>query len=844
MRTEMKNKCLRLVMTICLISVASMVVAYDFQMNGIYYSISSEGNQVSVVKGDDYGSYSGDIVIPEYVYYNGNSYNVTFIEWDAFDGSDGLTTVTVADAPISGFWAFRWCRNLKAFYVTYSEWASGARYLYAEDGVLMNVEQTEILAYPRGRKGSFTVPPTVSEIYSETFDGCGIDTLTLSSGQTSYTEYLGNIGANVLVFPEGVTTIGESVFVWSGQTIMLPSTISSIGSNAFGTYDYPEKVYCLAAEPPVIAADAFGVQPNSWAGSTLYVPKGSEELYRSAQGWSGFTEYVGMAFNAPDTYNVAVAGTLKDILPDVSQLKTAITITGLLNGDDIIYLRSLFQGDSKLRRLDLSGAQMVEGGESYYSSGSKKYYTKDSHITPYLFCDFSSLRELVLPQTTEIIDDDGLCSLYYLQSVILPEGIRQVGSYAFSWCESLESVNLPNTIDSIGEGAFSGCEKLQTLTIPTSIAYLPNSICTGCKSLTAIHIPANVRFVKYPQYFLGCTQLTTITVADEHPLYTSVDGVVYSRDMKKLVLWPTAKDAGATATIPEGIEELGNSAMSGSMIKDVWCPISLRKVGEGAFYESNVEHIDLPNSVESIERVAFLYCRNLKTLTLPKYLKKIPEMMCDYCTSLTEIRIPATVTAIDSHAFESCDALATVIAESRQPIAIDKRLIPDWDPFPTHRNISLLVPEGSKDDFEADYYWKEFKEIVEYEVENKQCATPTIAYDCGRLLIECESPSEAECHVSISTSDTGEYSGNCIELNPTYIITVWATAEDYADSPYKTATIQWRDGRPIFTGFSSVTIDGKAANDVNGDNEVDVADIATIISAMAAQARKQNETEM
>ena len=234
----------------------------------------------------------------------------------------------------------------------------------------------------------------------------------------------------------------------------------------------------------------------------------------------------------------------------------------------------------------------------------------------------------------------------------------------------------------------------------------------------------------------------------------------------------------------------------------------------------------------------------MKTLTLPKYLKKIPEMMCDYCTSLTEIRIPATVTAIDSHAFESCDALATVIAESRQPIAIDKRLIPDWDPFPTHRNISLLVPEGSKDDYEADYYWKEFKEIVEYEVENKQCATPTIAYDCGRLLIECESPSEAECHVSISTSDTGEYSGNCIELNPTYIITVWATAEDYADSPYKTATIQWRDGRPIFTGFSSVTIDGKAANDVNGDNEVDVADIATIISAMAAQARKQNETEM
>ena len=838
----MTNKCLRMGIAALLIGWASMAMAYDFQTDGIYYSIASEGNAVSVVQGDGQGSYSGDIIIPENVYYNGYSYDVTSIEWDAFSGCSGLTSVTVADAPINGFGAFRWCWNLRAFYVARPEWRTDVWYLCAEDGVLLDAEKTQILAYPRGRKGNYTVPPTVGELYSDTFDGCGIDTLTLSTAQTEYTMNVGFVSASVLVFPEGVTAIGDNIFNWSGQTIMLPSTISSIGSNAFGTYDYPEKVYCLATEPPTIAADAFGVQPNTWGGSTLYVPKGSEELYGNAEGWRAFTEIVGMAFNAPDTYDVAVAGTLKDVLPDVSQLKTSITITGPLNGDDIIYLRSLFQGETKLRRLDLGGAQMVEGGESYYATSRKKFYTQDNHITPYLFNGFSSMHETILPQGTLAIDDEGMSGAYGLRSVTLPEGIRQVGQWAFSQCYNLETVNLPNTIDSIGDGAFSGCESLRSLTLPTSIKYIPNGLCTNCKSLTTINIPANARFGRYPFCFAGCEELTTFTADDGHPLYTAKEGVVYSRDEKELVLWPTGKDAGALAVVPAGIEVLATGAFYASRIKDISLPATLRTVGEGAFEESTVERLVIPVMVDSIGRIAFMYCRNLKTLTLPKRLRTITEQLCQSCQSLTEIRIPATVTRIESHAFENCSSLVTVIAEPSKPVAIDKQLMPDWDPFPTHSNISLLVPEGSKADYEADYYWKEFKEIVEYEVENKQCTPPTIAYDRGRLLVECESPAEAECHVSISTADTGEYSGHCIELTPTYTITTWATAEDYADSPRVTATITWRDGRPLFEGFSSVTTDGKAACDANGDGAVDVADIATIISEMAVQARVQEET--
>ncbi|MBQ7684758.1 MAG: hypothetical protein IJT48_09745 [Bacteroidaceae bacterium] len=124
-----------------------------------------------------------------------------------------------------------------------------------------------------------------------------------------------------------------------------------------------------------------------------------------------------------------------------------------------------------------------------------------------------------------------------------------------------------------------------------------------------------------------------------------------------------------------------------------------------------------------------------------------------------------------------------------------------------------------------------------------KCATPTIAYDHGELVFVCET--EDVTFVSEVTANSvkgGE--GERVTLTaPVYVITVIAKKEGYDDSEAATATIQWGDGRPVFTGFSSVMIDTKGYSDVNSDGTVDVADIATIISTMAAQAGKQTEME-
>jgi len=120
----------------------------------------------------------------------------------------------------------------------------------------------------------------------------------------------------------------------------------------------------------------------------------------------------------------------------------------------------------------------------------------------------------------------------------------------------------------------------------------------------------------------------------------------------------------------------------------------------------------------------------------------------------------------------------------------------------------------------------------------QKCATPTIAYDKGELVFSCET--EGVKFISeVKVADAKSNEEERVQLMPTYIINVYATKDGFEDSDVATATIRWRDGRPLMEGFSSVEVNMEEASDANGDNVVDVADIATVIDIMAAKARQQ-----
>jgi len=90
--------------------VANMVEA-DFTVDGINYRVVSlKDSTVKVISGNDY---SGDIVIPETVTYNDNTFTVTEIGEDAFEWCSSLTGITIpASVTTIGNYAFRSCSSL------------------------------------------------------------------------------------------------------------------------------------------------------------------------------------------------------------------------------------------------------------------------------------------------------------------------------------------------------------------------------------------------------------------------------------------------------------------------------------------------------------------------------------------------------------------------------------------------------------------------------------------------------------------------------------------------------------------------------------------------------------
>lgn len=132
--------------------------------------------------------------------------------------------------------------------------------------------------------------------------------------------------------------------------------------------------------------------------------------------------------------------------------------------------------------------------------------------------------------------------------------MTSIGDCTFSGCSSLTSVSIPKGMTSIGDYAFQDCGLITSVTIPESVTSIGKYAFENCCSLVSVVIPKGVTSIG-EGVVAGCSSLTAIGVFPDNLNYTSSDGVLYSKDMCKLLAYPGAK---TSYVIPEGVTNIGN----------------------------------------------------------------------------------------------------------------------------------------------------------------------------------------------------------------------------------------------------------------------------------------------
>ncbi len=279
-----------------------------------------------------------------------------------------------------------------------------------------------------------------------------------------------------------------------------------------------------------------------------------------------------------------------------------------------------------------------------------------------------------------------------LESITIPNSITEIFQETFSNCSSLKSVTLPNTLTSIGLSVFYGCTSLTTINIPNSVTSIRSSAFSG-SSLISINIPNSAITISGNE-FSGCSSLQFFSVDPDNPYYSSVDGVLFDKNLNKIIKYPEGKP-GSSYSIPETVTSIGSSVFSGCIfLESVSIPNSVVTIKpskynsiknisvapdnlyytsvDGVLFDKNQNTIvrypveksgssySIPNSVNSIGESAFERCSSLESISIPNTVTSIGNNAFEYCTSLASVDIPESVTSIGHSAFFGCSTLKAI----------------------------------------------------------------------------------------------------------------------------------------------------------------------------------------
>ncbi len=194
-------------------------------------------------------------------------------------------------------------------------------------------------------------------------------------------------------------------------------------------------------------------------------------------------------------------------------------------------------------------------------------------------------------------------------SVVVPEGVTKIDEKAFHYCSNMQTVSLPDSLLIIGKDAFLSCDSLSTFNIPKNVQTI-DSLC-------------------------GVDNVTEFTVASENRYFTAVDGVLFTKDMKKLIRY-TSGSTDVSYTVPDSVTCFAKYAF---------------------YFAENLESISFGSNIESFSDYLFYACDELKSIEIPEGTVSIGQYTFISCHSLASVTLPSTLTDINLNVFKFCESL-------------------------------------------------------------------------------------------------------------------------------------------------------------------------------------------
>ena len=230
------------------------------------------------------------------------------------------------------------------------------------------------------------------------------------------------------------------------------------------------------------------------------------------------------------------------------------------------------------------------------------------------------------------------CTLNEQAILQLPEGIVFIDQGAFSYTE-VGSLKLPTTLQFIAETAFNN-NKLAGVTVLAGNPYFAHLASTqGNVTYTMLTNKEKTKIIAAPgakptQFSSGgTTYLTTVTIPEQ---ITEIGDYAFYGN-------PTLK----TVNFHAGITRIGMGAFYETLLTRVNIPNPDCEIGNSCFSNSQVSSITLPQGMKKLGRHVFFYCVNLTSLTLPEGMEEI-GMMCFGSCNLTSVNLPSTLVKLDS----------------------------------------------------------------------------------------------------------------------------------------------------------------------------------------------------